>query len=177
MMLKQFSSAFILVSGLLLVAPSDAAPGSRALVPTSEKASQKWKYTFSAPPATWQRRDFDDSKWRTGAGGFGTKGTPGIGKLGTVWKTRDVWLRRTFNPGKITAAQLAKIGVRDYHDENVEIYINSALAYSARGYTNRYEKKPLSSAARRAIVANGKNVIAVHCRQTGGGQYIDVGLE
>lgn len=177
MHLKQLSSTFALVGALSLTTRSEAAPVFRPIVSTSERVSQTWKYTFTAPPSTWRRKDFNDSKWRTGRGGFGTPGTPGIGKLGTVWKTRDIWLRRTFNPGKLTAAQIAKIGVRDFHDEDVEIYINGALVYSNGGYTTRYERRPLYPAARRAIIANAKNVIAVHCRQTGGGQYIDVGLE
>ena len=177
MELKRFSFTLALASALSLVALSAAAPIFRTIVPTSEKVSQTWKYTFTPPPATWRRKDFDASKWRTGRGGFGTSNTPGIGKLGTVWRTRDIWLRRSFNPGKITAAQIAKIGVRDYHDEDVEIYINGTLVYWGFGYTTRYERRPLHPIARRAIIANAKNVIAVHCRQTRGGQYIDVGLE
>jgi hypothetical protein len=69
------------------------------------------------------------------------------------------------------------MGVRDYHDETVEVFINGALAYLGTGYTTRYERRPLSLAARKALLSNAKNVIAVHCHQTGGGQYIDVGLE
>lgn len=86
-------------------------------------------------------------------------------------------MRRTFNPGKLTAAQITKLGVRDYHDESVEVYINGALVYSAGGFIAGYERRPFSSTARRAIVPNANNVLAVHCHQTRGGQYIDVGLE
>jgi hypothetical protein len=57
----------------------------------------------------------------------------------------------------------------------VEIYINGVLAASASGYTVEYELMPLNPAGRAAF-RPGKNVIAVHCKQTGGGQYIDVGF-
>ena len=62
-----------------------------------------------------------------------------------------------------------------HHDEDVEIYINGVLAASAGGFTVEYELLPLNAAGRAAF-RPGKNVIAVHCKQTGGGQYIDVGF-
>jgi hypothetical protein len=62
-----------------------------------------------------------------------------------------------------------------HHDEDVEIYVNGVLAAKASRYTNRYEELPLTPAGRAALKP-GKNVLAVHCRQTTGGQYIDVGI-
>ncbi len=42
-------------------------------------------------------------------------------------------------------------------------------------YTTQYEPLPLNADARAALKP-GKNLIALHCHQTGGGQYIDAGL-
>lgn len=172
-----FDSRGDMVGGLPPVAPSATDSSFRTIVPTSERESQTWKYTFTAPPSAWQQKDFDDSKWRTGRGGFGRFGTPNIGKVGTLWTTSDVWMRRTFNPGRLTTAQIAKIGVRYYHDEAVEVYINGTQVYSEGGFSRGYERRPLDFVARRVIIPNAKNVLAVHCHQTKGGQYIDVGLE
>jgi hypothetical protein len=57
----------------------------------------------------------------------------------------------------------------------VEIYVNGVLAGRARGYATDYGLVGLTPEGRKALKA-GKNTIAVHCHQTGGGQYIDVGL-
>ena len=43
------------------------------------------------------------------------------------------------------------------------------------GYTRDYVTIPLGEAGRAAL-KTGRNVIAVHCHQTTGGQFIDVGL-
>ena len=43
------------------------------------------------------------------------------------------------------------------------------------GYTSGYVFRPISAAAREAMVG-GPTVIAIHCRQTAGGQYIDAGI-
>jgi hypothetical protein len=62
-----------------------------------------------------------------------------------------------------------------HHDEDAEIYLNGVLAAQLRGFVSDYDEVALSDKAR-AEMRPGKNLIAVHCHQTGGGQYIDVGI-
>jgi len=89
-----------------------------------------------------------------------------------VWNTPDIWLRRLI---ELRADQLKGLRLWLHHDEDAEIYVNGVLAGAVRGYTTAYEDVPLTPAGRGALRA-GRNVIAAHCHQTGGGQYIDVGL-
>jgi hypothetical protein len=146
-----------------------------AIVPTSEVTKQTWKYTTTAPAAAWITVAFDDGAWSTGNGGFGTDGTPGA-IIGTLWNTADIWLRRSFNPGALTAEQIGALVVRLHHDEDAEVYVNGVRALALPGYIVSYEDDSMSDAAKSAIVSNGANTLAAHCHQTTGGQYIDVGL-
>jgi hypothetical protein len=145
------------------------------VLPTSEKAKQSWKYTTTSPVASWNAGAFNDGAWNTGNGGFGTDGTPGA-FIGTVWNGPDIWLRRPFNPGARTPEELSKVILRLHHDEDAEVYINGVQALAVTGYTLSYEYASISKAAQGAIVSNGTNMLAVHCHQTAGGQYIDAGL-
>jgi hypothetical protein len=49
------------------------------------------------------------------------------------------------------------------------------MAGSFTGYTTSYEFAPMTEEGVGAL-REGENVIAVHCRQTGGGQFVDVGV-
>ena len=55
------------------------------------------------------------------------------------------------------------------------LFLNGVLAAKPGGYTTDYTTIPLRRAVRAALEP-GKNVIAIHCKQTRGGQYIDAGL-
>ncbi|AQT69110.1 Evolved beta-galactosidase subunit alpha [Anaerohalosphaera lusitana] len=145
------------------------------ILPTSQQTPQSWRYTTSAPANDWYTTAFDDSGWNEGPGGFGTSMTPGA-VVGTEWSTSDIWLRRNFEVGTLTAEDMEKLVWRIHHDEDVEVYINGVLAFSAAGYTTTYMPLQVSETAKSALIENGINTIAVHCHQTGGGQYIDVGM-
>jgi hypothetical protein len=141
------------------------------VVPSAKRAVSEWHHTFSAPAAGWEQPGFDDSAWPIGRGGFGREGTPGA-IVRTAWAGSDIWLRRRFTlKGKLPRDLVLYV----HHDEDAEIYINGVLAASLTGHTTAYEELEMSPEAR-ATLRPGTHVLAVHCRQTGGGQYIDVGL-
>jgi len=149
------------------------------VLPTSQTTGQTWKYRFNQPSSAWTGTNYNDAtaNWTNALGGFGAGNPPNTaGLIRTPWNTADIWLRRTFNPGALTSQQISNLFLMVYHDEDVEIYINGVLAGSATGYRSSYGLMTMTEAGRNAIVPNASNVLAVHCHQTGGGQYIDVGI-
>ncbi len=141
------------------------------LLPEAQQGAFLWSYTTNAPPVGWMEAAFDATVWPTGNGGFGTRASPGA-IVNTPWTTSDIWLRREFtlDPGFRPPAALAM-----HHDEDAEVYLNGVLAAKASGFVVRYREFAISAEASQAL-RPGRNVIAVHCHQTTGGQYIDVGL-
>jgi len=148
----------------------DAPAAATALLPTSRQDGQTWSYTLQTPPKNWFQPEFKAAKWNTGPGGFGTRGTPGA-VVRTIWNTSDIWLRRTFQLDKVPE----RLTLDLHHDEDVTIYLNGTLVYRAAGFLKNYAQVTLGEEAVRALKP-GANLLAVHCRQTVGGQYIDVGL-
>lgn len=152
------------------------APTFKVVLPTSEEMSQTWKYTFDKPANGWQMPKFNDGTWKEGPGGFGTSETPRIGKLGTVWNGNDVWLRRTFKLDNLSKDDLAKLLLRVYHDDDVQVYLNGVPAYEHKAHNGDYQSRKPSEAALKALKPGAENVLAIHCHQLGLGQYIDAGL-
>ena len=147
------------------------APQITTVVPTSQEAGLLWRYTTKTPSADWFQSDFDDSGWQSGEAGFGTADTPGA-IVRTTWNTSDIWIRREFT---MPAGKFDNLQLMLHHDEDAEIYINGVLAARVAGFTGNYDLTPLTPAGRAALKP-GKNRIAIHCHQTGGGQYIDAGF-
>ncbi|BDI32681.1 hypothetical protein CCAX7_47320 [Capsulimonas corticalis] len=141
------------------------------IVATSETHPAEWRYTTTdhPAPANWFAPDFDDAGWKSAPAPFGNGGAQN-----TKWSDTpgDIWMRRTVT---LPADLPATLMFSAYYDEDMEIYINGVLAASAPGFTSDYVAVPMTDAGRKAIVP-GKNVLAVHCGQKGGGQFIDVGI-
>ena len=130
----------------------------------------RWEFTYTQPPDNWFEIAFDDSKWRKGRSGFGSPGTPGS-KVRTPWHSSDIWLRRDFRfdtiPGKLT--------LKIHHDEDAEVYLNGKQIKTFKGFLKQYTEIDVTNECL-DVLQTGRNTLAIHCKQTGGGQYIDAGL-
>src|SRR5205823_3325104 len=150
-------------------APMPVPPTIEVVEPGSTKDGVVWRYTIDHPADGWFKAEFDDSAWKQGPGGLGARGTPGA-HVRTVWNTPDIWARRQITV--TDGADLASLALYVHHDEDAEIYLNGVLAAKLSGYTAEYDVIEMLPPAKAALKP-GKNVVAVHCHQTTGGQYID----
>ena len=76
---------------------------------------------------------------------------------------------------ELSVGQLDEILGWLHHDDDAEVFINGVLAIRTTGATGTYEDFSFNRRGRSAL-KSGKNVIAVHCHNTGGDTYIDFGL-
>jgi hypothetical protein len=153
---------------------ADSAKKSRVAQPvllTSELMSQSWRYTAASPQENWAAPDYDDSQWSTGGGGFGTKGTLGL-SVGTAWQTDQIWMRKEF---QLETVQFSDLQFRLFHDEDIWIYINGQPVIHRAGWSTGYVVLPVPG-DKTGLFKTGRNVIAVRCKQTSGGQGVDVGI-
>ena len=145
-------------------------PEPIVLVPSAQQTPAEWRYTTERPADDWFKPEFNDSSWKTGKGGFGTEGTPGA-VVNTTWNTDDIWIRREIT----LPATMKDPSLWLHHDEDAEVYINGVLAARRGRFVTEYESVPINAQAKETLKP-GKNVIAIHCHQTTGGQYIDAGI-
>jgi len=129
---------------------------------------ETWRYTLKTPGDGWQATEFDDAAWTEGAGGFGTQNTPGA-RIGTEWKSKDIWIRKAFE----LKAVPVKPALLIHHDDEAQVFINGKEVASFQRWTSEYEVFPIEAAGAAALKP-GVNVMAVHCHQDAGGQFIDV---
>jgi hypothetical protein len=139
----------------------------KTILPASDEMAYDSKYTETAPAGEWQNPVYDDSQWKTGSAPF----TDDRGKAKTLWLTKDIWLRRKFT---LTDLNINRLFLKLYHDDNVEVYLNGEEVYSHVGWVSDFKQIPIDGFKDKLKV--GDNVIAIHCANTAGGSYLDVGL-
>jgi Glycosyl hydrolases family 2, sugar binding domain/Glycosyl hydrolases family 2/Glycosyl hydrolases family 2, TIM barrel domain len=147
-------------------------PQMHVVAPTSEASPHSWRYTTAKAEENWHAPEFDDSGWEKGPAGFGTEGTP-RGVVRTTWDSPEIWLRRSFELE--SAPEGARLMLTIHHDDDAEVYLNGTLVRAMKGHTRHYRPVLLEEHASSLLHA-GKNTLAVYCRNSSGGQYVDVGL-
>lgn len=139
------------------------------VLPASDDEDYQFSYTESAPAANWNSTDFKESGWRTGGAPFGDV----VNGAGTAWTSKELWVRRTF---ELSNPALKELTLKLNHDDNVEVFLNGDLVYSFVGWTsNRFSYIPLKDAVLKNL-KKGKNVLAIHIKNTIGGAWLDAGL-
>jgi len=164
-------------------AVQDVCNSQTVIVPV-EKISQTydvnndWKYLMTNKPLdsdNWKDVSFSDSSWKNGKAGFGQ----GINKeylTNTNWSTPYIYLRKNITFDKLSSDDIGKLKLNVFYDEDCEIYINGILAASVKGYVNRYVYLDITKEALASIQPGKPNIVAVKCKQTEGGQFIDLGF-
>ncbi|TMI63074.1 MAG: DUF4965 domain-containing protein [Bacteroidetes bacterium] len=158
---------FLSVDGKLYKFLGEPAKELKALVADADFQSYSCRYTETKPGTDWLNADYDDSKWQTGQGIFGTKDAGSK----TIWTSREIWIRRVFDLQSVNVNELL---LRTKYDDNVEIYLNGEKIFNA-GCCSANKEVPLSKEITKKL-KKGKNVLAIYCENTGGQAYIDAGL-
>ncbi|SDM17590.1 glutaminase family protein [Siphonobacter aquaeclarae] len=136
----------------------------QAILPTSDETDHQVRYTETEPAAGWNTAGFSDASWKSGKAPFTDNASAG----GTLWKSHDLWTRRTFDLASIpTEPVFLKIN----HDDNIEVYLNGEKIYSHIGWLHKFIYVPVKSGLKA-----GKNVLAIHIANTAGGAGLDAGL-
>jgi hypothetical protein len=139
----------------------------KPILPIAETQPYNCQFTESKPAGDWTAVDFDDTKWQTGKGMFGTKDVDPQSE----WKSREIWIRRSF---ALQQPNINELLLKIKYDDNVEIYLNGEKIFNA-GCCSANKEILLSKAIQQKL-RKGKNVLAMYCENTGGQAYIDAGL-
>ena len=141
------------------------APELEAIQPTGEVKPQPAKISFSTPAENWFSPSFDDATW--------TNSMLPLSSQSGNWTTPEVWSRQYFD---FDGRDLHQLRLSVSHDDDVEIFLNGEKIYGcAPCYNGGYEFKTIDQSIKEKLI-KGKNLLAIHCTNTGGPGFIDAGL-
>ena len=138
------------------------------VISSAEEEETIWKYTEEKPGDDWFAENYNDTAWKKGLSMFGGDKTK---SAKTKWLKDDIWMRRTVTLKEVILNPVLKVS----HDDNYAIYVNGKLLHKEAGVSAPYKFINLEKSLGK-LFKKGKNVIAVHCHDTGGERYIDVGI-
>ena len=130
--------------------------------------STPYQYSTDKPADGWMG-DKAPGGWKTGRAPFGRD--PAL-TVRTEWTTPDICLRKTFD---YDGGQLHKGAIVIFHDEDTEVFVNGRKILALSGFLTDYQMHDVTGPLRQAL-RKGSNTLALHTRQTVGGQFIDMAL-
>lgn len=140
----------------------------KTVVPAADEQAYQFKYTETTPASDWYQTDKVPANWSSAPAPFGDRSS----QPATEWKSNDLWARRNFQLKEIPSKLYLKIN----HDDNVVVYLNGTEIFNKVGYTHsNYVYIPVPEKAIKQL-RKGDNVLAIHIRNTAGGQWLDAGL-
>jgi hypothetical protein len=140
----------------------------KTILPAADEKSYTVKYTETEPAEGWMGKTFNDAQWKTGEAPFGSSKS----RSKTYWTGKNLWIRRSFT---VNDLNINKLNLKLRHDDNVEVYLNGELIYTCNCWNDKAQFFPLTDAIKSKLV-KGENTIAIHCANTAGGAWLDVGL-
>lgn len=158
-------TGFVKVDGEVYRFLGRESQGYKTILPAFEDAAYTVNYTLNNPGNDWNAIKYADENWEKGKAPFGDDKSI----ANTHWTTGDLWVRRTFNLEEIPEQLSLKIK----HDDNITVYINGELIYGCDCWMVRYHYESIDT---KKVLRKGENVMAIHVKNTMGGQYLDFGL-
>ncbi|MEH6682363.1 MAG: DUF4965 domain-containing protein [Sediminicola sp.] len=139
----------------------------REVLPTAMESDYTAHITETDPGKGWFLDTYNDKGWKTADAPFGD-----MGNGGTTWNSGDIWYRRSFD---LKGDALGETYLKMFHDDNVEVYLNGEQIYKCECWTNEYKYYPLTGAVKKKLKGKG-NILAIHVKNTAGGQFLDAGI-
>ncbi|HPA19151.1 MAG TPA: glycoside hydrolase family 2 TIM barrel-domain containing protein [Verrucomicrobiae bacterium] len=141
------------------------------LMSSAETAPQQWRYTLEKPAEGWDKPDFDDSGWMTGAAPFRGGEHPFVGK-GTAWDRPGIWMRRCFD----VAGPTKGLGVNFYALQDIDVHLNGEPLLHLAEHRGKRHYDDVNVSDKAGLLRKGRNVIAVSGAKPKEPRAIDIGL-
>src|SRR3569833_1015817 len=125
---EQSLLGFINVDGITYRFMGKAPQAYRTVLPASDEEAYDSKYTEAQPAANWINLNFDDKAWKTGGAPF----TDDKSAAKTIWKSKDIWVRRVFS---LDNTNFDKLMLKIQHDDNVEVFLNGVWVFGKAGWS------------------------------------------
>ncbi len=122
------------------------------------------QYTNTQPSPDWNTLGFNANGWKSGGEPFSDNAS--IGK--TLWTSKEVWTRKVFDYNN---EDLSNLYLALQHDDDAEVFINGTIVSNAPGAEGRVNYIEIKDKVL-PLLKPGKNVLAVHCTNTGGMAYL-----